>query len=426
MTPMPRSMAWVFLSGLVLTACGSLEEDLGVEPGERLPEHRPEVVYEELFPYYVELFAVSQYRNRDGSVGGVPGHAVMYLHGAARDQEASYPCLRLAAAEEVGEVGVGVSVNRWFTNVNWVAIPGRRFFLHGDVHYGDRITSAVFDETAREAVVAGLYDGIKLDDEYPTEGRRSLDDFVRQEALGTDFALTFARSLIGMRVPVTREQLEEMVVFLNDVNRQYAEGEAEYEWSGLRDNCAHLLHNALAAAGFWEPKTVGHFKSDLSLPANELLSLLGLVAEVPLDDPSELYRDQVLRDTLLAFEWLPRRHGALLTTIDAHPENEVFDPTFKLFVLESSEVHHEELLMRERYLYDLVENLEWFERHYEELLAERPVDAGEALKGDSERLFRRRYYAYLEEMLASVRAQLAHLKRSMGPTSGHNVPAAPL
>ena len=60
--------------------------------------------------------------------------------------------------------------------------------------------------------------------------------------------------------------------FLNGLNDEYASGKADYEWSGYADNCVHTLHNALAAAGVWKPKSVRATRlrqlSDLAVPAN--------------------------------------------------------------------------------------------------------------------------------------------------------------
>jgi hypothetical protein len=42
--------------------------------------------------------------------------------------------------------------------------------------------------------------------------------------------------------------LDEVIAFLNDKNREYAEGDAHYNWSVWADNCVHTLRNALAAA----------------------------------------------------------------------------------------------------------------------------------------------------------------------------------
>ncbi|GAG66483.1 unnamed protein product, partial [marine sediment metagenome] len=97
------------------------------------PAVRPAPDYDRLFPYYVEICAISQIRANFAKHGGSPGHAVMYLKGACRDEEAGYPRLELCdPAEEdltVGETGTGISVNKMLKNVNWLAIPGKELFF---------------------------------------------------------------------------------------------------------------------------------------------------------------------------------------------------------------------------------------------------------------------------------------------------------
>ena len=64
--------------------------------------------------------------------------------------------------------------------------------------------------------------------------------------------------------------------FLNGLNDEYASGKADYEWSGYADNCVHTLHNALAAAGVWKPKSVRATRCasfHLAVPANEFVDL---------------------------------------------------------------------------------------------------------------------------------------------------------
>jgi hypothetical protein len=98
-----------------------------------VPVVMPEPAYEELYPHYVELCAVSQFRSKGGDLGGVPGHAVMYLKGACRKADAPYPELEMCAAPsddpESLDHGVGVSVNKMFKNINRMATPGRDLFF---------------------------------------------------------------------------------------------------------------------------------------------------------------------------------------------------------------------------------------------------------------------------------------------------------
>ena len=120
---------------LLLSGCGDngVIERFMLKPDRIIVERRPDSAYDYLFPYYVELCATSQFRSKLKGEGGVAGHAVMYIKGACKDEQASYPQLRhcrdIATAPDDPEHGVGVSVGRWFRNVNWVAIPGTSFSM---------------------------------------------------------------------------------------------------------------------------------------------------------------------------------------------------------------------------------------------------------------------------------------------------------
>ena len=47
---------------------------------------RPDPIYDRLFPYYVELCAVSQFRSKSRRLGGVAGNEVMYLNGTGKER----------------------------------------------------------------------------------------------------------------------------------------------------------------------------------------------------------------------------------------------------------------------------------------------------------------------------------------------------
>ena len=102
-----------------------------------IPTIQAEPVYDQLYPYYVEVCAVSQIRAKFAEHGGSPGHAVMYLKGACRDTEAEYPTIEVCDAGAVDlsdpETGVGISVNKYLGNVNWIAIPGKSLFYRGNL-----------------------------------------------------------------------------------------------------------------------------------------------------------------------------------------------------------------------------------------------------------------------------------------------------
>ena len=137
-----------------------------LKPDRIIVERRPDPVYDQLFPYYVELCATSQFRSKLKGEGGVAGHAVMYIKGACKDEQAPFPQLRRCrvTATELNdpEHGAGVSVGRWFRNVNWVAIPGYELFYQGNLKFGEPLTQAHFDATAHDAISKGVYKGVEF------------------------------------------------------------------------------------------------------------------------------------------------------------------------------------------------------------------------------------------------------------------------
>lgn len=395
---------------VLLAACS---ERVLLPPG-KFVEHEPDPRYEALFPYYVELCATSQFRS-DELTGGSPGHAAMYLKGACRDREASWPKLRRCAAGVTDpadpEHGAGISVNRWFRSVNWIAVDGRaRFF--DDLRPDEAVTHARIERAAREAVDAGVFRGVEL---WPWPGQTpdsTAVDFAAQRSVGTDFALSYARSSLCGRLPVTADMLDEIIEFLNDLNREFATGAEDYHWSGYADNCVHTLRNALAAASIWEPISVRTAKLlqvfHLAIPANEALNLAALGTMGPLESYSRIVRDDAMRNALLEFGWLPTRHGALLISLPVHPRNEVFDTHPRLLALQGPFRRHKtqrlvELLDDPRYT-ELDANLRFYEERYRAILARKDEqDTLAAVRGDRYRRVRRRYFSVIERELAEVR-----------------------
>src|SRR5215468_7326708 len=129
---------------------------LMLAPDHIIVERRPDPAYDTLFPYYVELCATSQFRSKLKGEGGVAGHAVMYLKGACKDESAPFPQLRrcrVAATERSDpEHGAGVSVGRWFRNVNWVAVPGYELFYEGNLGADEHLTQAHLNATLQEVI----------------------------------------------------------------------------------------------------------------------------------------------------------------------------------------------------------------------------------------------------------------------------------
>ena len=214
--------------------------------------------------------------------------------------------------------------------------------------------------------------------------------------------------------------LHEVIAFLNDKNREYAEGEADYNWSVWADNCAHTLRNALAAANIWSPLSVRAVKFrqllNLAVPANEFVNLAELGSEGNIDDYREIQSDGSQRDALHEFHWLPTRHGALLKTLPVHEPNDLYDTTFRLFTLQSpfrmgKTQHAIDLLSDDRFV-NLAANLHYFRDKYEAVLASHDArhDMLTSVRGTPYRRVERLFYEYLKAQRSEVEAMLTKLR----------------
>jgi hypothetical protein len=407
----------------LLSGCvpGGLMARFQLKPDDVIIERRPDTAYEKLFPYYVELCAASQFHSLlTGEGGGVAGHAVMYLKGACKDDAAPFPqlrrCRRVATTLDDPEHGSGISVNAQFKSINWVAVPSYELFFQGNLAPGERLTRAQFDAVEQDAIAKGIYKGVTFHRFAGASSDTNLRDFLERAGIGTDLALQFARSLFCARLPVTAAMLDPIIAFLNDKNREYAEGEADYNWSAWADNCSHTMRNALAAANIWSPVSVRTIKIrqifNLAIPANEFVNLAELMTEGDIEDYPDILRNGPRRDAFHEFLWLPTQPGALLKTLPVHSPNDLYDTTFRLFTLQSPLLMGKTqraiaLLSTERFV-DLNANLHYFERRYDAILARRDEwrDAMASVRGTPFRRVESLWYDYIRSQRAKVHSML--------------------
>ena len=376
--------------------------------------------YDELYPYYVELCAVSQIRPIHADEGGVGGHAVLYLKGTCLKKDSPYPLIEVCDDTldlSDPDAGVGISVDKTFKNVNWVGVPGRSLLLTGLVSGGEVLTPELEAATVQAVIDRGVFRGIELHEEYLEDrpAGMSVERYAALQAVGTDYALTYGRTAYCAKLPVTREMLPPMVEFLNGLNRRYATQEADYQWSGLHDNCTHTVRNAIAASDAWEPKTVNRIKLlqifDLAVPANEFVNLAALANDDAPSGPWAVYRDPLKRRTLVEHGWLPTQPGGLIQKIDVHTPNQVYRTNLNMFVLEGQLLLKPkswklQRMLGERRYTDLRANLLYFQDQYEELLRDLgPPNVAAGGKGPRDETVRR-YRTYVQDQLTKVRTHL--------------------
>ncbi|TMD60045.1 MAG: hypothetical protein E6I87_07800 [Chloroflexi bacterium] len=404
-------------------------------------------IYNALFPYYAELCVVTQSHKKGAQPGGWGGHAALFLNGAEPDPAAGHPRLRLAAAEtdlSRPDSGTGISVNKIFTNTNWVAIPGRDEFYRGGLAPDQSLDQAFYDAAVQRATAARWFAGIRIGDDLLREkpSDMSVEDFIVRHSIGTDFALNFARTAYTVRLPLRRSSIRAVIDYLNGANERAQR--IGYRWNAYTNNCSHVLHNALAAAGVWDPKdirgsgaidlaadvfsvakgvVVGRM-SDFSFPANNFVRLYEAGNERPIDDALAAFRNRDVVRTLNE-GWISTGPGAL---IGLHPmqeaaRNELFaagrDPFLFSIPMFWDKRNEFERLTRKAStnLTDLGANLMRFRERYAKALTRRQsIDEGlRSVPGDDHRRafrsFYDRFYAQLAEELRRTDDRLSAYQR---------------
>jgi hypothetical protein len=159
--------------------------------------------YEEHFPVYFEYCTGTQWKLQNGEIGGSPGHGFTYIHGLCKDYRSSYPqvipCSEVSydLREKYPHDGVGISLDKNFSNVMWVAVPGREMMLNGNierksigqddasVHIKNITKLKVFDEViSKSDELKGM-----------TPGTPEYLEVIAKSTLGTDHAVNWAREL---------------------------------------------------------------------------------------------------------------------------------------------------------------------------------------------------------------------------------------
>jgi hypothetical protein len=413
-----------------LAACGTTNVSTA-------PNAAGEQLYESLYPYYAELCALSQFKKKPGfgapvSSGfgdGIGGHAVLYLNGACRVADAHYPTIKLCDASPAdGEHGVGISVNAHFKNANWIATPGRDFFFHGGLAPHEPLTRAGYQRTQAKAQALGILDGVEfhreaLDDMPDGMSQR---DYMYEVSVATDYAIGFGRDRYCARVPLDREKMGRIVRFLDDLNAPYRRADKEFDWSVVRNNCSHALHNALAAAGVWDNWDVDRFvllaAFDFPVPKNEFVNLMQRTNDLPLEDPPALYRDEISRRALLSDRWLPTEPGALAEAEPAVQDNEVYETNLKLIFYDEAitgryRKRFARIFSEPRYT-EIRANLDYFAARYRKINQQRQSlrrEAGDAASGAADSLataFYARFFAYVDGETARVDAAIKSLDQA--------------
>jgi hypothetical protein len=391
------------------------------------------VFYDQFYPYYAEIYALSEIRKKPGSDvefrSGVGGHSLLYLSGVRRDRRAAYPTLKLCEPEtNAADFGVGISVNSHYRNANWVAADGRDFVFRGMLNPGERLTRAAYDRTQAFAKQSGILDGVEFHERF-FRGKpcgMSRRDYMYEISVATDYAVTFGRNTYGARVPLDRARMSVIVDFLNKANAPYRAGTKEFRWQIFNDNCSHLAHNALAAAGVWKPWPTGQLSVlaafNFPVPKNEFVDLVLRTNDMPIDDPAALYGDDAARRAHHDSDNHPTAPGALVSARAALRDNDIYETDgLRLIFYDNPfwgpyRFHFMRIFSEPRY-WDLEANLRHFQSLYETTYQSRRAAGaqsvertGRGTRDEAFAHFRARYDGVMTREAMNVRNRLAVLR----------------
>ena len=344
--------------------------------------------YEDMFPYYAELCALSELRKNPGF--GVPlrsgmgGHLLLYLNGVRlRRDENGYPTLEPLPAGEAGGQGAAISANSHYRNANWVAFEGRNFVFHGASSAGAPLTRDIYHETQSKAQAQGLLEGIEFHEHFFRDKPPGMSEeaFKYEISVATDYACCFGRDAYRARLPLNAMQMAAVTDYLNALNEPYRTGKKLYHWRLLNDNCVHMAHNALAAAGVWPAWPTGQFflraAFKFPVPKNTIVDLAARANDLALENPDALFKDRAAREALLAHGRLPTGPGALTSIAQAVKDNEIYD-TRKLRLIFYDNPFWGPYRLRFRRMFAeprytaLGTNLRYFARRYDVAATKRP------------------------------------------------------
>jgi hypothetical protein len=173
----------------------------------------------------------------------------------------------------------------------------------------------------------------------------------------------------------------------------------------------HTLHNAVAAAGIWKPKSVRAVKlrqmANMAVPANTFIELAQLANRYPVENLNKIRRDELQWKNLTERDWLPSSPGALVKSLSVHQENQLYDTKFRMLILEGwftdgTTRKARELLVDGRFG-SIDANLHYFRQRYDRILARRkPNNWIDKLRGEDYRRDKAAYYAYIERRRARL------------------------
>ncbi len=285
--------------------------------------------YEDHFPNYFEYCTGTQWKLQNGEEGGSPGHGFTYIHGLCKDYRSSYPQV-IPCSEVDPELraryphdGVGVSLDKNFSNVMWVAIPGRDLTFFGDKERKS-INSEDVKEVIQKVTDLKVFQDVVHKGDIPATLTYNSPEYLEAVAdatLGTEYAVNWARELHCVRIPTPTKKIAEVARFLNEANNQFKSSN-DYIWDKFNNNCAHLAINSSNAMGINKKikvnqKFIKKF-TNLALPSNTFLMYSDLAVLGKMPSP------KLLSKVLPENGFYPVQVGSLMNNYPVYPSGDKF------------------------------------------------------------------------------------------------------
>jgi hypothetical protein len=286
--------------------------------------------YEEHFPRYFEYCTGTQLKYQKeyfgGSAGGIGGHGFMYIHGLCKDYTKNYPqVISCAELAEKTHEGVGISLDSDFSNVAWIAVPGRDLMMNGEAERKP-LNDEEIDAIAKRAVELKIFENVKMKPEYVSRHEFNSQAYQHAAAMysiGTDLAVNLARELRCVRIPVPEQSIKEAARYLNQTNDSYYNTGKEYKWDMAKNNCTHLAMNTSHAMGInpsiATDQMIVKQVFSLAIPANAYLMYVDK-AILKKQSEARIKRSRAFRK----FGFHPSQVGSLVQKYEAYPSSAMF------------------------------------------------------------------------------------------------------
>lgn len=285
--------------------------------------------YEDHFSSYFEYCTGTQWQLQSGEKGGSPGHGFTYIHGLCKDYRSEYP--QVIPCDEVSDElkaqypheGVGISLDKNFANVMWIAVPGRDLMLFGNKERKAILTSDVEDHVQAITDLKVFNEVISKSDKLKplTRGTPEYLKTIALDTLGTDHAVNWARELHCVKIPAPKESLPAVAKFLNDSNNQYKK-DKEYVWSKFTNNCVHLAINSSHAMGI--SKSIKLDQKGVRMLTNMALPANGFLMYADLAVLSKMPSNKLLAKVLPKKGFYPAQVGSIMESHEVYPTGDYF------------------------------------------------------------------------------------------------------